>query len=123
MSTANNLFNGPALRDVLYISIFGGVAIILRSSETLHKHEAFLVSGGLAFIAVLLLEPRDDKFGKGLIWLSVVVSFYGLVMKLPIMLMGRLNHYVVYVIAYVLLAIVALGVLVVSLKYGTSSGQ
>ena len=120
MSTEKNPFNELDLRSILYIVMISGIANILTSFEIFHKHEAFLVSGGLALLAVLLLEPRKERFRKGLIMSTVVVSVYGLMLKLPMMLMGKLNYYLVYFIAYMLLAIVNLGAFAIPLKYRTS---
>lgn len=99
-----------------------GIARILTIEEVLHEHEAFLASGGLALIALLFLEPWHEKLTKALGLVSIVLSIYGLLFKLPLLLAGSLNYYVTYLLAIVLVAVVNLALFALGRKYLTNSG-
>ena len=98
-----------------------GIPKILTSEGVLHENEAFLASGGIALIALLLLEPRREKLYKGLGLVSIVLSIYGLAFKLPLLLAGTLNHYVTYLLGIVLAAVVILALFAIGRKYLPSS--
>ena len=121
MSTAKNPLIVFELRELLYLMILIGIGQILTSEEVLHEHEAFLASGGLALIALLLLEPRHEKVKKALGLVSIVLSIYGLLLKLPLLLAGTFNYYVTYLLAIVLVAVVNLALFAIGRKYLPSS--
>jgi hypothetical protein len=99
------------LRDVLYMMILTGGGKILESFELLPTHEAFLVAGIIAVVAALLLEPsRHEKMEKGFIYFAMVISLYGFLFKLPALLEGRLNYYLIKLIALALMGTVLVAV-------------
>ena len=98
------------LKMGLYVSILTGGATIFESLDMLPRGEAFLVCGLLAVIAVLILEPRKEKLASGLLWLNGVLGLYLFMYKLPELLLPRLNYYVTYFIAFVLMAVVTIGI-------------
>jgi hypothetical protein len=108
------------LRYFLYLIILTGGTRIFRNLDVLHYHEAFLASGAVAILALLLLEPRG-KYRKALILLSLVISLYGLGLKLPMILQGRMNYYLAYFLALVLLAVVTVVIFVLDRKYTPTS--
>ena len=121
MSTAKNPLIEFELREVLYLMILIGIGRILTSEEVLHEDEAFLASGGIALIALLLLEPWREKLYKALGLVSIVLSVYGLMFKLPLLLAGKLNYYVTYLLAIALVVIVNLAIFAIGRKYLPSS--
>lgn len=98
-----------------------GIGRIFTSEGLLHEDEAFLASGGIALIALLLLEPWREKLYKGLGLVSIVLSFYALVFKLPLLLAGKLNYYVTFILAVALAVIVNLAIFAIGRKYLPSS--
>ena len=111
------------LRDVLYMMILIGGGKILDSFEILHAHEAFLVAGLIAVVSVFLLEPsRLEKLDKGFVYLTMIVSFYGLWFKLPLLLEGSLNYYLIKLIAVLLMGAVVVGTFVIQRRLLRSSG-
>ena len=122
MSNEKNPLDGFKLRELLYLSIVVGIGDILTTTQVLHKHEALLASGGLALMALLILEPWQEKFSRALTLTSAVLSFYVFLFKLPVLLAGTLNYYVTYVLAWVLIVVFNLAILVIERKYLTSSG-
>jgi len=106
------------LREFFYGIILVGGTSILTALELLHSHEAFLVAGVLALIALLLVEPSGkEKYTKAFINLSVLLSIYGLGLKLPMVLLGRLNYYAVYLLVFVLIGIVIVGIFILVRKH------
>ena len=94
---------------------------ILEAFEMVHAAEAFLIAGVIACLAVLLLEPRKSKFEKALFTFVMILSFYGFWFKLPGMLEGSVNSYLIKVIALALVITVAVALLIIDRKFMRSS--
>ena len=114
MSEADQTATQPkvrsSLRQFLYYFILVAGGSIFQSTEVLHWHEALLASGLLVIVAVLLVEPtRQEKFSRAFDLFFVVLSFYLLVLKLPALLVPRVNYYVAYALGFVLVVIVLFG--------------
>ena len=109
------------LRDFLYISILTGGTSIFTATELLDFHEAFLVSGVLSLIAMLLFEGKG-KGATALSYFLLLLCFYGFWFKVPLMLDGRLNYYVTKAIALVIVVTFAGVIFVLNRKSMRSSG-
>jgi len=96
--------------------ILSGLTSIFAATEMLDLPEGFLVSGMLVVIAMFLLEPREEKVNKALHVFLLVISFYGVWFKLPLMLEGRLNYYVIKIVALVLMVIMTVMIFVLQRK-------
>ena len=109
------------LREFLYLLIFVGGTYIFVNLNLLHYHEAFLASGAVALLALLLIEPAGKrKTTRALILSSLVVTLYLLGLKLPVILQGRLNYYLAYVLVGVLIGTVNLIILLLLRKHAAS---
>lgn len=110
------------LRAFLYVFILVGGTYISENLDLLHYHEAFLASGGMALLALLLVEPAGKrKTIRALSLSALVMTLYILGLKLPLILQRRLNYYLSYII--VILVILAVNAVIFMLlqKHAASS--
>ena len=108
------------LREFLYLLVFVGGTYIFVNLNLLHYHEAFLASGVIALLALLLIEPAGRKTTRALVLSSLVVTLYLLGLKLPLILQGRLNYYLAYFLVGVLIGTVNLIILLLLRKHAAS---
>lgn len=109
------------MRNALYMLILIGGGKVIEAFEVFRAAEAFLVAGVIASLAVILLEPRKSKFDKALFYFVMILAFYGFWFKLPGMLEGSLNFYVIKVIALALVVTVAVALFIIDRKFMRSS--
>lgn len=106
------------MKEFLFVTIVVGGTTIIENTEMLHAHEAFLVAGMVGIFVLLLVEPsRKQRYIKGLTLFPVFISTYGLLLKLPMLLMSRLNYYVAYILAIALLGIACVVILLFVRKF------
>ena len=94
------------LRQSLCVFILVAGTNVLTTIELLHYHEAMLVSGVLAIVVMLLVEPPGAKSAKVRSWLLALISVYALGLKLPLLLQERMNYYLMYFIIFVLIIVI-----------------
>lgn len=110
------------LREFLYLFIFVGVTHIFVNLNLLHYHEAFLASGVVALLALILIEPAGKrKTSRALILSSLVITLYLLGLKLPLILQEKLNNYLAYFLVGVLIGSVNLVILLLVRRHAASS--
>lgn len=109
------------MRNALYMVILIGGGKIIEAFAVFHAAEAFLVAGVIASLAVLLLEPRKTKFDKALFTFVMILSFYGFWFKLPGMLEGSLDSYLIKIIALGLVITVGVALIIIDRKFMRSS--
>lgn len=109
------------LRKFLYALILVAGTNGVTTIGLLHYHEAILVSGVLAIVVMLLVEPPGAKFARAQIWLLPLITIYALGLKLPLLLEGRMNYYLMYFIVFVLIIVINFGGLLLRKPTSASS--